>query len=334
MKLKFSYRDTVCEVVEGRGSIASVGNLVGNERNVLVVTDSGVPANYTQSVLAQFSNVSLLTIPQGEESKNFKTLEVIISALRQQNIDRSGALIAVGGGMTGDIAGFAASCYNRGIDFYIVATTLLAQADASIGGKTALNFGNIKNLVGAFHHPKGVVIDTDTLRTLDPRHLYSGLAEVIKMAATSDAALFALIESDKPLNEMLNEIVAAALRIKCDIVLQDPLEQGLRKVLNFGHTIGHAIEVASNGKFLHGESVAAGMTYFCSKEMRLRLEKILKRYHLPIKSPFPSDVLMPYIIQDKKRTNGLITTVYVESPGRFEFRKMTPEEIAGLFSIS
>jgi 3-dehydroquinate synthase len=330
----FGYRDTICEIVEGRGSIASVGTLVGKERNVLVVTDSGVPVQYAESVIAQFSNASLLIIPQGEESKNFNTLELIISALRQQGIDRSGALIAVGGGMTGDIAGFAASCYNRGIDFYNVPTTLLAQVDASIGGKTALNFGNIKNMVGTFHHPKGVVIDTETLKTLDSRHFYSGLAEVIKMAATSDADLFAILESDKPLMEILDEIVAAALRIKCDVVLKDPLEQGLRKVLNFGHTIGHAIEVVANGKLTHGESIAAGMTYFCSDEMRQRLEKILKRYHLPVKSPFTGDMLLPYISQDKKRNNGLITTVYVESPGTYEFRKMTPEEIADLISIS
>ena len=117
MRLTFGYRDTVCDIVEGRGSIASVGNLVGKERNVLVVTDSGVPSQYAKSVLAQFSNASLLTIPQGEENKNFNTLETMIAALREQEIDRSGALIAVGGGMTGDIAGFAASCYNRGIDF-------------------------------------------------------------------------------------------------------------------------------------------------------------------------------------------------------------------------
>ncbi len=332
MRLTFGYRDTVCEIVEGRGSIASVGNLVGKERNVLVVTDSGVPVQYVKSVLAQFSNASLLTIPQGEENKNFNTLETIIAALREQEIDRSGALIAVGGGMTGDIAGFAASCYNRGIDFYNVPTTLLAQADASIGGKTALNFGHIKNMVGTFHHPRCVIIDTDTLKTLDARHLYSGLAEVIKMAATSDAALFSMLESDQPLTDTLDEIVAAALRIKCDVVLKDPLEQGLRKVLNFGHTIGHAIEVASDGKLSHGECVAAGMTYFCSDDMRKRLEKMLKRYNLPVKSPFAGAALLPNISQDKKRKDGLITTVYVESPGTFEFRKMTPEEVASLIS--
>ncbi len=331
--LQFCYRDTICEIVEGRGSIASVGNLVGKKRNVLVVTDSGVPTQYTESVVAQFSNASLFTIPQGEESKNFNTLTAIVSALRQQEIGRSDALIAVGGGVTGDIAGFAASCYKRGIDFYNVPTPLLAQVDASIGGKTALNFEGIKNIVGSFHHPKGVVIDTDTLKTLNSRELYSGLAEVIKMAATSDAVLFSLLESNTPLMGKLDEIVAAALRIKCDVVMKDPLEEGLRRVLNFGHTIGHAIEIASEGKLTHGESVAAGMIYFTSDQMRQRLEKILKRYNLPIKSPFSGDVLLPYLSQDKKRNDGLITAVYVDSPGTFEFRNMTPEEIAGLIPI-
>ncbi|HPK29969.1 MAG TPA: 3-dehydroquinate synthase family protein [Bacteroidales bacterium] len=330
MKLTFGFRATVCEIIEGKGSIAHVGNLVGKARNVLVITDSGVPLQYAESVLAQFYNASLLIIPQGEESKNFNTLELIIDTLRKREIDRYGALIAVGGGMTCDITGFAASCYNRDIDYYNVPTTLLAQVDASIGGKTALNFGGIKNLVGAFHHPKGVVIDTDTLKTLDKREFYSGLAEVIKMAATSDAALFSLLESDLPLNEILDDIVGAALQIKCDVVLEDPLEHGLRKVLNFGHTIGHAIEIASNGRLLHGESIAAGMTYFCSDEMRKRLERLLKRYYLPVKSPFSGEVLLPYIALDKKRTEGLITTVFVESPGIFDFRKMTPEEVVAL----
>ena len=245
MTLRYRSAGLSYDITIGTGILGDAGKLFALDRKVLVITDEGVPTQYADAVLRQCPDASLLVIPQGEGAKSFATLQTILSALQERGFTRRDAIVAVGGGVVGDVSGFAAACYQRGIDYYNVPTTLLSQVDSSVGGKTAVNFNGIKNLVGAFHHPSGVLIDSAVLDTLPPRLFAEGLAEVIKMAATCSEPLFRRLEEVTDIKPVLPEIIAAALQIKLDIVTRDPGEKGLRAVLNFGHTIGHAVESAS-----------------------------------------------------------------------------------------
>ena len=217
----------------------------------------------------------------------------------------------------------------RGIDFYNIPTTLLSQVDSSIGGKTAIDFGGIKNSVGAFYQPKKVIIDTEVLKTLSTRQLMSGLAEAIKMAVTCDEQLFSLIEKSDDIFQDLPKIIEAAILIKKNVVEKDPKENGLRRVLNFGHTVGHAIEASENGRLLHGECVALGMLPFCSPDVRARLSALLEKYSLPTKIT-KKDELIPYINHDKKLTKDGVITVFSNKIGTYEFRKMSAGDIIDL----
>ncbi|MDO5479698.1 MAG: 3-dehydroquinate synthase family protein, partial [Clostridia bacterium] len=214
--------------------------------------------------------------PQGEENKNFETYKTVLSALTENGFTRTDCVVAVGGGVVGDLAGFAASSYMRGIDFYNIPTTVLSQIDSSIGGKTAIDFYGYKNIIGAFHQPKKVIIDADVTKTLTKRQIVSGLAEAVKMAATSDKELFSIFENGD-YEEHFDEIIEKSLMIKKAVVEEDVDEKGLRKVLNFGHTVGHAIESnAGLGRFYHGECVALGMLYMADKEAKERIINVLK----------------------------------------------------------
>ena len=313
-----------------RGAISRISQWIPTDRKVMVVTDSGVPFKYAQAVLGCCPQGYCHVFEQGEDNKTLDTLRRILEDLLENGFTRSDAVIAVGGGVVGDVAGFAASCYMRGIDFYNVPTTLLSQVDSSIGGKTGVDFGGVKNVIGAFYMPKEVIIDPDCLSTLDPRLLHEGLAEAIKMAATSDASLFSFIEEAGPLEPRLDRIITGALAIKQAVVEADPKESGLRRVLNFGHTVGHAIEAASGGSgnpLFHGECVAAGMLYMCSDAVRARLEPLLRRYSLPVSDPFDVDSLLAYVGHDKKKKGSTITAVYVNEIGSFEFRNMNMEQM-------
>ena len=223
-----------------RGILRRAGELLNLNRRVLVVTDDGVPPEYAQALAARCAHAVVETLPQGEASKSFAMLERLCTRMLQEGFTRADCVAAVGGGVVGDLAGFAAAAYMRGIDFYNIPTTLLSQVDSSIGGKVAVNLDGVKNCVGAFHQPRRVLIDPDTLATLPPRQLANGMAEAVKMALTSDAALFALFERGEE-RERLEEVIVSSLRIKQSVVEQDEKETGLRRVLNFGHTLGHGI---------------------------------------------------------------------------------------------
>ena len=314
-----------------RGAISHISEWVPVDRKIMVVTDSGVPFQYAQAVLSCCPQGYCHVFEQGEENKTLDTVRGILQDLLDNGFTRTDAVIAVGGGVVGDVAGFAASCYMRGIDFYNVPTTLLSQVDSSIGGKTGVDFGGVKNVVGAFHMPKAVIVDPDCLATLSTRLLHEGLAEAIKMAATSDAALFSLIEEEGPLEPRLDRIISGALAIKEAVVEADPTEKGLRRVLNFGHTVGHAIEAASAAQsrsaLFHGECVAAGMLYMCSDAVRARLEQLLSRFDLPVSDPFSADTLISYIGHDKKKQGETITAVYVDEIGSYQFRNLDMEQM-------
>lgn len=315
------------DVVVDRGVLSDVGELLNLDRRVLVVTDDGVPKTYSEKIEKACKKCVKVCLKQGEQSKNFDSFKLLLHTMLQNDFTRKDCVVAVGGGVVGDIAAFSASCYMRGIEFYNVPTTLLSQLDSSVGGKTAIDFEGVKNVVGSFYQPSKVIIDIDTLDTLDERQLHAGLVEAIKMAATSDKNLFECIENSKNLKDDLLEIVQASLAIKKDVVEKDPKENGLRKVLNFGHTLGHAIESAQNGALLHGECVGIGMLPMCSNAVEKRLEKVLKKYDLPTAANCDKNELLRLMTHDKKAEGSKIRTVVVNEIGSFEFADMTAKEI-------
>jgi 3-dehydroquinate synthase len=244
----------------------------------------------------------------------------------EKEFTRRDCVVAVGGGVMGDLAGFAAASYMRGVDFYNIPTTTLSQIDSSIGGKTAINLGGIKNIVGAFHQPKKVIIDPDVLDTLPLRQKANGLAEAVKMALTSDAELFAFLETEDPYAN-LDEILFRSLRIKKSVVEQDERETGLRKILNFGHTIGHGIESYEDLHGLyHGECVALGMIPMCGGEVRERILAVLKKAGLPTDLHFDADRVYEAVTHDKKADGDKIHVIYAPEIGTFEMKKVSLAE--------
>ncbi len=253
----------------GRGLLGGGFDLASHVRGeqCLVVTNETVAPLYLDKLLAAFAgrSVDSISLPDGEAYKTMATMQSILDRLVAIGAARDATVVALGGGVVGDIAGFAAACYMRGIDFVQVPTTLLAQVDSSVGGKTGVNHEGGKNLVGAFHQPRAVMIDTDTLETLPDRELRAGLAEVIKYGAICDAGFFAWLEAN--MDGLLGrdaKTLAHAIRrcceLKAEVVAEDEREAGRRAILNFGHTFGHAIERCQGyGDWLHGEAVAAGM---------------------------------------------------------------------------
>lgn len=305
-----------------QGGLHRAGELFHLDRKVMVVTDSGVPEEYVMAVASQCDQAVVFSFRQGETSKNMDTYTALLDALSTNGFCRTDCVVAVGGGVVGDLAGFAAATYMRGVDFYNIPTTLLAQVDASIGGKTAINQCGYKNTVGVFYPPKGVLIDLNTLDTLSGRQVANGMAEVIKMAVTCDAELFALLENSDAVTE---EIVQRALRIKKQIVEQDEHECGLRKVLNFGHTLGHAYESISKN-LLHGECVAMGMVPLCHPAIVRRVEALLLKWGLASEHCGDTDAVMDAIHHDKKVTGNAITLVTALEIGQYEMRSILLED--------
>ena len=325
MILPVKMNDFNYDVVIEKGCINHVNEYLDLNRKVLILTDSLVPSDYANIVKEKSKEGYIYTIASGEASKSFENYGKILDYLVEHQFSRTDCIVAVGGGVVGDLAGFVASTYMRGITFYNIPTTLLSQVDSSIGGKTAIDKCGIKNIVGAFYPPHKVLIDTDLLKTLDDRQLHSGLVEAIKMGLTNDQELFDLIKNSNNLFDDIETIVTKALVVKKMIVEADPKEKGLRRVLNYGHTIGHAIE--SSTKYLHGECVGLGMLYFSSPKVKKELKEVLEKYHLPISHNVEKKLLYDYICLDKKRSGNKITIVYDEEKGNFKFLNIELESI-------
>ena len=315
------------DIVLERGCIRRAGELLRLDRKVLVVTDDGVPEAYAKTVADQCGEARIETLPQGEENKNFAGFERLLRAMLDFGMTRKDCVAAVGGGVIGDMAGFAAACYMRGIDFYNIPTTVLSQVDSSIGGKTAIDLDGIKNIVGAFYQPKRVLIDPEVLETLPDRQVANGMAEAVKMAVCFDAEGFALAEGYR-IGDRPDRLIENALRIKKRVVEEDVKEQGLRRALNFGHTLGHGIESlhAENGLY-HGECVALGMLPMCSDAVRPRLKAVLERLGLPTVCSEDPGRVMAAVIHDKKADHGKIMAVVCEEAGSCRIIPMTPEEL-------
>ena len=287
-------------IVIGRGLLGGGFDLAQFVRGTdcLVVSNETVGPLYYEKLLPNLNgrDVSSVNLPDGEANKTVATMQTVLDALVESRANRDVCLIALGGGVVGDITGFAAACYMRGIDFIQVPTTLLAQVDSSVGGKTGVNHAQGKNLIGAFHQPRMVLIDTDTLGTLPDRELSAGLAEVIKHGVICDPEFFAWLESNiaallRRDPDALEHAIRRCCEIKAEVVAEDEREAGRRAILNFGHTFGHAIEYSQGyGEWLHGEAVAAGMV-MAAKLSGLdqvdvqRLVDLLKAAGLPVAPP-------------------------------------------------
>ncbi len=328
-KIRLELGDRSYDISIGRGLLSEAGKLMNLDRGVLIVTDDGVPEEYSKTVAAQCKSPVTVTLSQGEATKCLESFRVLLKTMLEARFTRGDCVVAVGGGVIGDLAGFAASAYMRGIDFYNIPTTTLSQIDSSIGGKVAIDLDGYKNTVGAFWQPKAVLVDPDILKTLDKRQIFAGLAEAVKMAVCFDAELFELFENGEPL-ENIDEIIRRSLMIKKSVVERDECEAGLRKVLNFGHTIGHGIETAEDGRLIHGECVALGMLPMCSQEVRGRLLSVLGKLGLPPSVTADRDKIASAMLHDKKSAQGGVTVVKSDEIGNYRLEKISFD---GLFEI-
>ncbi|MEW6219656.1 MAG: 3-dehydroquinate synthase [Thermodesulfobacteriota bacterium] len=337
-------------IVIQAGMLAAVGrDLAGRAiaKRYLVVADDQVARLHGASLLASLASggltADLLTFPAGEASKSLATVGQLASQLAQRGTDRRDGLIALGGGVTGDITGFLAAVYMRGIPFVQVPTTLLAQVDSSVGGKTGVDIPEGKNLVGAFYQPRAVYIDTRVLATLPAAELLNGLAEVVKYGVIRDAALFASLEEqqaailarDLP---VLERVIARCCQIKAEVVAADETEADLRRILNFGHTIGHAVEASSGYALAHGLAVAMGMAAaadiavakgMLASAERDRLERLLAGFGLPVRLPAGLDrqAVQGFLRTDKKAVAGRPFFVLPRAIGEVEITGAVDEAL-------
>lgn len=327
-KIRMELGERSYGITVGAGALGLASEVMDLERRVFIVTDDGVPAEYSEKIKNVSRDAMIYTVPKGEGSKSLRVLEGVLTAMMEFGMTRRDAVVAVGGGVVGDLSGFAAASYMRGVDFYNVPTTLLSQVDSSIGGKCAVNLGEVKNAVGAFYQPKAVLIDTDTLKTLDKRQIAAGLAEALKMSMTSDKELFSLFETGDIYSD-IEKIIVSSLMIKKGVVECDERESGLRKILNFGHTFGHGIEAAEGlSGLLHGECVALGMLPMCESGVRARLIPILKKIGLPTEYSGDIDAALSFVTHDKKCEGGSVSAILVNEIGRFEIKKMSIDEFS------
>ena len=314
-------------------------------RRAAIVTNVTVAPLYAKqleaALVAAGATCQRIELPDGEAYKDWRTLNQVFGALLEAQADRKTVIVALGGGVVGDMAGFAAATYQRGVPYLQVPTTLLAQVDSSVGGKTAINHPLGKNMVGAFHQPLAVIADIATLQTLPPREYAAGLAEVVKYGAIFDEPFLAWLEANaQALRAREPGPLAHAIRRSCEIkaliVAQDERESGIRALLNFGHTFGHAIESASGYGRVHGEAVAVGMALaarFSARAGRIseadasRLVGVLQKLGLDVAAPrFAPDVWLSYMGRDKKNEAGRITLILLDALGRGAIVKDTPPE--------
>lgn len=315
----------------GPGLLTTLGEAVrglGKVEKVFLVSDTQVYPLYggaaEASLKAAGYSVSSFVFPAGEESKNGETFLKLLNALAQAGLSRSDLLVALGGGVVGDLAGFAAACYLRGIRFIQIPTTLLAAVDSSVGGKTAIDLPAGKNLAGAFYQPSLVLCDLDALDTLPEDIFRDGCAEVIKYGVLYDPELFSQLEISG-LNFDREAVIARCVALKRDVVMEDEKDTGSRMKLNLGHTFGHAVEAHSRFTLSHGKSVAIGLAIIarasasmgiCSEADAARIVSVLKAFGLPVQTQYTAEALLPYLLSDKKRSGGTVNLILPEAIGR------------------
>ena len=325
----------------GAGLLARSGELIATvtpARRCVLVADSNTAPLYAKIVTASLTDAGFevhpYTLPAGEEHKTLPTCAQLLSFFAQVSLTRTDFAVALCGGVVGDMTGFACAIYQRGIDFIQMPTTLLAACDASVGGKTAVDLPEGKNLAGAFHQPRLVICDTDTFRTLPAAVFAEGMAEVIKHALIADRELFSALQAQDASD--MDDLVRRNVEIKASFVCADEREHGQRKLLNFGHTLGHAVERCSNYTIAHGNAVAIGMTLICRAAEKLgysptgmtdTVVSLLKRYSLPCQCPFSADELYHAATADKKRSGEHIDIVILTELGHAQTLRLTLDEL-------
>ncbi len=327
------------DVVIGKDILENSGNLISEifpKGKTVIVSDDKVYALYGETVEKSLVDngysVEHFTFPNGEKSKNISTYTELLEFLAKAGLTRSDFIVALGGGVTGDMAGFAAATYLRGIKFVQIPTTFLAAIDSSVGGKTGVNLDAGKNLVGAFHQPSLVICDTDTFKTLDEKTFADGTSEAIKYGMIKEPVLLEKLAGDFD----IDEVVEICVKIKRDVVGKDEFEQGERKLLNFGHTIGHGVEKCSNYTITHGHAVAIGMSIItkaaeafgiCEKGMSQKLDELLQKCGLPTKCPYSAEELYKVALSDKKRSGNFITVVLPKTKGECILNTITVDKL-------
>ncbi len=325
------------------GLLRQAGRLIRGQcpkgTRALVVTDSNVGPLYDsileESLAAAGFSPCVFTLPAGEGSKSGETYLALLECLAGARLSRSDVIVALGGGVTGDLAGFAAATYLRGIPFVQIPTSLLAMVDSSVGGKTAINLAAGKNLAGAFYQPWLVLCDISLLETLPAEDFADGVAEVIKYGMLRSELLLERLLA-RPLREDPMEVIAQCISIKRDVVARDEFDTGERQLLNLGHTLGHAIEGCSDYQISHGRAVAIGMAMItraagraglCSPDCLTRLEELLARYHLPDRCAFTAEELLSFALGDKKRSGDTLTLVIPTGIGVCQLHPIPVEEL-------
>ena len=329
MELEIKLSDHKSRIYIERDGRCHLCDYIDLDCKVMVITDKGVPSCYQKEVLEQCKEGYLFVAEQGEGTKSFKVYQQIIDRLLELDFSRKDMIIALGGGVIGDLSGFVAATFKRGMRYASIPTTTLSQIDSSIGGKVAVNIGKVKNVIGTFYHPEAVIIDLNTLKTLPERHFNNGLVEAVKAGLIADETLFSLFETTENIEEDLEEMIVRALKVKKSVVEEDEKEQNIRKILNFGHTIGHAIESVYDLKgYYHGECVGIGMLMMLDDvEIKNRLTKVLKKLKIPTKVSYDPDEVIHFIKKDKKANGKYVTIVQVEKIGE---AKLLPVEIESL----
>lgn len=348
MKLTVTLPHHRYDLTIGAGLLANVGQWVSGlwqPQRVMIITDETVKALYAEQVVKQLRQegftADVFAVPTGETSKSLTQAEELYDWLASQGMTRKDGIIALGGGVVGDLTGFVASTFMRGLHFLQIPTTLLAQVDSSIGGKTAVNTKSAKNLVGTFAQPDGVLIDTDTLKTLEPRRVREGIAEIVKSAAIADKELWETLSKLKDEADLLanaEAIITACCKVKRQVVEEDEFDTGQRLILNFGHTIGHAIEnTAGYGVVTHGEAVSIGMIQISrvAEEKGLmplgttaQLIEMVTKFNLPITTEhWSEEALYMALTHDKKAVGSDIRIVLLESIGKAKIVKIVTDEM-------
>lgn len=330
------------EVVIGSGLLSAENSFIRNNlkgRTAIVVADDIVYGLYGKSLESILKSADVrvcsFVFPHGEESKNLNVYGQIVTKMCDEHMSRSDVVIALGGGVAGDMAGFAAATYQRGIDFIEIPTSLLAAVDSSVGGKTAVDLTNGKNQVGAFCQPIHVLCDTDTLKTLPEEEYQNGCAEIIKYAMIAGRSLFDNI-SDKTINEQYEDVISKCVSIKRDYVEQDEYDTGERMFLNFGHTIGHGVEACSRYTIPHGRAVAIGMAIitraaadlgYCEMSVYEELVTLIKKYGLPYETSYSVSELSEVMMSDKKSHGSTVTLVVPREIGKCELINIPKTDI-------
>ena len=322
----------------GNDLLENIESIIEFPENTLIITDTNIPTLYQEYIIKKAKKCYVYQINPGEDSKNLFVYKEIIEYLVSLSFSRNDLIIALGGGVVGDLAGFVASTYKRGIKFINIPTSTLSMIDSSIGGKVAVNVNDVKNSVGAFYMPNTVIISFDTLKSLPLRHYYNGLMESLKAGLIQDKELYKLFIDnlhDLENENILKEIIEKSIYVKKRVVEEDPYEQGLRKILNFGHTIGHVIESENFNKIFHGEAVLLGMMYFSSEEIKIDLDKVINKLN-SINSgalkyySFNKQKAFELVCNDKKRSSSGIDVICVNEVGKAFIKKMALDELKSL----